>query len=362
MYEKICRLNPFILGVIGFISLIGFLMLYSAGSGSTEPWLFRQIPKFILGMILLVLIAVSDPKFWFRNAYILYVISLVFLFAVEVMGYVGMGAQRWIDLYVFRLQPSEIVKLTLILALARYFHTRTYDQIGSMRTLLLPTLMILGPTALVIRQPDLGTAMLLAASGFSIFFVAGLRWWKILALVICIGVSLPIAWATLHTYQKERVLTFMNPERDPLGSGYHIMQSKIAFGAGGLWGKGYLQGSQSHLDFLPEKQTDFIFTMFCEEFGFVGGVGLLLLYMVIIAFGYSVTLGARAPFIKYLAFGTTTTLFLYVFINVAMVMGLVPVVGIPLPLVSYGGTALLTLLMGMGFLINGDINRIDRVN
>jgi len=292
-----------------------------------------------------------------RLSYLIFGVGVVLLIAVELFGRIGMGAQRWLDLGVIHVQPSEIMKISLVLTLARYFHGLSYEEVGQIRWLVLPLAIVLFPVILVIKQPDLGTAMLLLASSGAVFFFAGVRAWKFILVIIAGGSALPVLWTLLHDYQKKRVLTFMNPEQDPLGSGYHILQSKIALGSGGFSGKGFMQGTQSHLSFLPEKQTDFIFTMLAEEHGLIGAMVLISLYILLIAYGYAIALRARSQFSRLLAGGLTTMLFLYVFINIAMVSGLVPVVGVPLPLVSYGGTAMMTLLVGIGLLINCYVHR-----
>lgn len=270
-----------------------------------------------------------------------------------------MGAQRWLDLGVFQLQPSELMKITLILALARYFHGTALEDIRTIKASLIPIGMIIIPTALILKQPDLGTALMLIFAGGAMLFLAGVQLWKFICVGILGAISVPILWSFLHDYQKQRVLTFLNPENDPLGAGYHIMQSKIALGSGGLFGKGFLEGTQSRLNFLPEKQTDFIFTVLSEEFGFVGSLILLTFFALIILYGFIITVRCTNFFGKFLAFGLTTNFALYVFINVGMVMGLLPVVGVPLPLVSYGGTAMLTLMMAFGLIqcvhINSDM-------
>ena len=276
---------------------------------------------------------------------------------VEAKGTVGMGAQRWIDIGFIQLQPSEIMKIALILSLSRYFHGASFQEIGRPLFLIPPLIMVFAPAALVLKQPDLGTAMMLVMSSGALFFMAGVRVWKFL-LVIASGLgAVPVAWQFLREYQKKRVLIFMNPEDDPLGAGYHITQSKIALGSGGMFGKGFMMGTQSRLNFLPEKQTDFIFTMFAEEWGMMGGLVLLGLYALLLAFGYAIAIRCRSQFGRLVAHGITTTFFLYVFINIAMVMGLVPVVGVPLPLISYGGTAMLSLLFGWGLVMSAYIHR-----
>jgi len=277
---------------------------------------------------------------------------------VEVIGVVGMGAQRWVDLGLFQLQPSEVMKIALVLALARFYHGIALEEVGRIRWLVVPMVLIMVPVALVMRQPDLGTAILLLATATAILLLAGVRMWKFAVLFGTILAAIPIAWRfMLHGYQKDRVLTYLNPERDPLGAGYHIMQSKIALGSGGLFGKGFMQGTQSHLAFLPERQTDFIFTMLAEEFGLIGCLGLLSLYILVIVYGYAIALRSRNQFGRLLATGMITTFFLYVFINMAMVMGLIPVVGVPLPLVSYGGTSMMSLLIGFGLILSVYVHR-----
>ncbi len=336
---------------------IGFAMLYSAGNGSFEPWSSRQMLRFGVGMVLMLAVAMTDVRVWLRLAYGIYLVTLILLVAVEYGGVIGMGAQRWIDLGFINLQPSEMMKIALVLVLARYFHGLNVEETGKVHYLIPPLVMVLIPTALVLRQPDLGTALMLLIASGVVFFLAGVRMWKF-GLVLVAGIVLmPVAWQFLKGYQKERVLTFLNPERDSLGSGYHIIQSKIAFGSGGISGKGFMQGSQSHLNFLPEKQTDFIFTMLAEEFGLAGGMALLGLYALLVVYGYAIAMRARSQFGRLLALGVTSTFFLYVFINMAMVMGLIPVVGVPLPLISYGGTAMMTLMLGFGFLLGVYVHR-----
>jgi rod shape determining protein RodA len=347
--------------VVCAIASIGFVMLYYAAGGNFSPWANKQMIRFAGGLVLLCLIALVDLRFWLSISYVVFALSLVLLVAVEVAGKVGMGAQRWIDLYVIVLQPSELVKISLLLALARYFHGLPLGEIKKLRTLLLPSVMVLFPSLLMLRQPDLGTMLIFVGAGFSIFFVAGMRAWKIIVLVVGAVVASPFFWMGMHDYQRKRILTFLDPERDPLGSGYHILQSKIALGSGGFWGKGLGLGSQSHLNFLPEKQTDFIFAMLCEDTGILGGMILIALYVVLLAYGFRVSLLSRSAFGRYLAVGLTTLLFLSAFVNMAMVMGLAPVVGIPLPLVSYGGTAMMTFMMGLGLLMSTSVHRHVRL-
>lgn len=359
--QKLAAVNWLMVLLLVAIACIGFAMLYSAANGSFSPWAYRQAIRFGVGLAIMLTVAMVDIRFWMRSAYILYAGVLLLLFAVEVMGEIGMGAQRWIDLGLFQLQPSELMKVSIVLALARYFHGLTWDEVGNPLNLIPPLLLIAMPAILVLRQPDLGTALMIVMGAGGTFFLAGVRIWKFLTLIGIAVAAIPIAWQMMRTYQQQRVLTFLNPESDPLGSGYHILQSKIALGSGGMFGKGFLQGSQSHLNFLPEKQTDFIFTMLAEELGMVGGLVLIGLYVLVIAYGFAIALRARNQFGRLLALGITTTLFLYLFINVAMVMGLIPVVGVPLPMISYGGTAMLTIMLGLGMVIGVSVHRDVRI-
>ena len=340
----------------------GIAMLYSAADGSMEPWAAKQTIRFAIVLILMVGAALPDIRHWFRAAYWVYAIVLALVVAVDLRGFVGMGAQRWIDLGVIQLQPSELMSVAVMLALARYFHSLSGEDVGRIRYLIMPALMVGVPAALVLKQPDLGTAVILLMGGAVLFFIAGVRLRYFALTVAAAAAALPGVWHFLRDYQKTRIYTFLDPDSDPLGAGYHILQSKIALGSGGLFGKGFLQGSQSHLSFLPEKQTDFIFTTLAEEFGFLGGLGLLALYSLIIVYGFAIALRSRNHFGRLLGLGIVTNFFLSVFINTAMVMGLIPVVGVPLPLISYGGTAMLAVMFGFGLLINVGVHGDTRLN
>ncbi len=359
--EKIWQINWSLIFLATLIAFIGFAMLYSAANGHLDPWASRQMVRFGAGLVLMLAIALVDVRVLFRYAYLMYFGAFALLVAVEFVGTGGMGAQRWIDLKFIQIQPSEIMKLAIVLVLARYFHGMSAEEIARPLRLLVPIVLTLAPAGLVLKQPDLGTAAMLLMVGTAVFFCAGVRLWKF-AVVGVLGLSaIPIGWQFLHAYQRQRVLTFLDPEVDPLGAGYHILQSKIALGSGGVFGRGFLQGSQTHLNFLPEKQTDFIFTMLAEEFGMVGGLTLLLLYAILLIYGLAIALRSRNRFGRILAVGITCNLFLYVFINIAMVMGLVPVVGVPLPLISYGGTAMLTIMAALGLLMSIYIHRDVRI-
>ncbi|MBM3633348.1 MAG: rod shape-determining protein RodA [Alphaproteobacteria bacterium] len=355
------QINPWVLGLLFLIASIGFLMLYSAANGNMHPWAWKQIMRFSIGTLIMMCVAVIDSRTWMAYAYPLYFLSLLLLVAVEIMGFLGKGAIRWIDLYVIQLQPTELMKIALVLALARYFHKRPLVEIRQFSTLVVPLVLVLMPTFLAMRQPDLGTAVILILCGATIFFAAGVQWWKFAAIGGGVLATSPIIWTLLYDYQKKRILTFFDPKMDTANAGYHITQSKIALGSGGITGKGFLQGTQSHLNFLPEKQTDFIFTMFSEEFGLMGGILLLSLYALLLSYGFHVSIASRNSFGCFVAIGITTTIFLYVFINMAMVMGMLPVVGVPLPLISYGGTALLTLLIGQGLIFSVAIHHNVRI-
>lgn len=362
LVDKLGRISWGLIFLTSVIACIGFGMLYSAADGNMNPWASRQILRFAAGLIVVLVIAVIDIRIWMRWAYVIYVATLATLFAVEFFGLIGMGAQRWLYFGWFQLQPSELMKIALVLALARYFHRMTLDDARRPALLVTPILMLLAPMVLVLRQPDLGTAAMLVVGAGAIFFVSGvaLRYFAIGGAIAAAGV--PIAWQFLREYQRERIRTFLNPEADPLGAGYHILQSKIALGSGGLFGRGFMHGTQSHLSFLPEHQTDFIFTMLAEELGLVGAATLIGLYVLLFAYGFAIALRARNHFGRLLGIGLTTTLFLYVFINIAMVVGLIPVVGVPLPLISYGGTAMITVLFSLGLLMCVFVHRDEQIN
>lgn len=360
--DKLAHLSWGLILLLCAITAMGVLLLYSAGGGSWEPWAGRHAMRFGLGFCIMMTIALIDLRVWLRLAYPIYAITLALLVAVELIGQMGMGAQRWIDLGVIVIQPSELMKIALTLALARYFHSLAPEQSSRLSMLVAPIVLILLPVALVLMQPNLGTAMLLVLGSAMLFWGAGVTGWLFAGGAFGAAAIAPVAWHFLHDYQKQRVLTFMNPESDPQGAGYNIMQSKIAFGAGGLMGKGFLNGSQSQLAFLPEKHTDFIFVVLAEEFGLVGALFLLFLYAAVIAYGLSIALSSRNQFGRLIALGMSAMVFLYVAVNLAMISGLIPVVGIPLPLVSNGGTAMLTMMIGMGLVLCVAVHREVRLS
>ena len=343
--------------MIVVLAAIGVVMLYSAANGSWTPWAGPQLIRFGLGFVAMMFMAFMDVRIFLRYAYWVYFGVLVLLVIVELGGHVGMGAQRWINLGFMKLQPSELMKIALVLALARYFNSVTLQRIETIKGIIIPLLMVMIPVGLVMTQPDLGTALMLLFTAGAMFFAVGVQLWKFGIVALAGIVSLPIAWHFLHNYQKNRVLTFLDPERDPLGTGYHIIQSKIALGSGGIFGKAFLNGTQSHLNFLPEKHTDFIFTMLSEEFGMIGAVLVIFINFLIIAYSFVFALRSASYFGKLVAIGLTTSYFLYVMINIAMVLGLLPVVGVPLPLISYGGTVVLSVMTGFGIILAVNTNR-----
>ena len=334
------------------IGMIGIITLYSAAGGSIQPWAMKQ------GLIFLFFLSIAVAMSWLKEstikqaAFPAYAIVLVLLILVEMIGFVGKGAQRWIDLGVIRLQPSEFMKPAIVLVLARFYELLPPSSVRRWRGIW-PAAALLGvPAALILVQPDLGTCSLVVLGGLTVMFVAGLPMWLFLGGAGALALAMPIALSLLHEYQRKRVLIFLDPEADPLGAGYHITQSKIAIGSGGIFGKGYLQGSQNHLDYLPEGHTDFVFPTFVEEWGLLGGVLLILAFAALIKWGMTVAYRSRTRFSRLAAAGLTATIFFYVVINLMMVMGLAPVVGIPLPLVSYGGSAVMTIMICIGILMS----------
>lgn len=354
---RLTQFNGMLLTITLALGAAGVAMLYSASGGDWEPWAGRQAVRFGLGMGLMLAIAAIPLRFWFKSAYWFYALGLALLIVVEVMGHIGMGAQRWIAFGGVTLQPSEFMKLAVILALARYFHELHPMDRTRIVWMLPPLLFIALPVLLILKQPNLGTAAIVTGISLAVWFTAGLQWRYIFGGAALVAGAAPLGWNLLHDYQRQRILTFLDPEADPLGAGYNILQSIIAIGSGGLQGKGFTQGSQGQLDFLPEKHTDFIFTMVAEEFGFLGSLVLLLVFTLLLGYGAAIAIRARHRFGTLVAIGVTALLWLHILINMAMVMGLIPVVGVPLPFLSYGGTMLLTACMAAGLLQNVYIDR-----
>ena len=348
--------------LVSLIAGTGSIMLYSIAGVSWEPWAANHLVRFGLCFIMMVVLAMVDLRVWFASAYPVYAVGLILLLAVEIVGDVSLGAQRWLDLGFVRLQPSEIMKIGLVLALARFYHGLPADEARFSWRLVVPVALIGLPTLLVAHQPDLGTAVLLAATGLSVMVLAGLSLRVVGALALSALAAIPPMFMfVLHDYQRNRILTFLNPEADPSGTGYHIMQSKIALGSGGLLGKGFGLGSQSQLDFLPEKHTDFIFATLAEEFGFVGCVSVLALYLAAITIALRIASGSHSHFGRLGAAGVTATFALYVLINGAMVMGLAPVVGVPMAMLSFGGTVMLTVMIGFGLVQAVRVHRYSEI-
>ncbi len=361
---KLLRFNWAVALLVFAVAGIGFLMLYSVAGGSLEPWASRQMVRFAMGVVLMMVIAMIHVRFWREMAPFAYLLGIALLVAVEFVGSTGMGAQRWINLGFIQLQPSELMKIALVMALARYYDWLDPAKVSRPLWLLPPLALTAVPMALVLKQPDLGTAILLGAGGAVVMFLAGVSWWYFIAaggaaagLVTAVMASRGTPWQLLKDYQYRRIDVFLDPASDPLGAGYHITQSKIAFGSGGLSGRGYMQGTQSRLNFLPEKHTDFIFTTLAEEFGYAGSISLLALYGLIVLFCAVSMMSNRDRFGALMTGGLTTTFFFFFAVNMAMVMGLAPVVGVPLPLVSYGGSAMLVLLIAFGLIQSAHVHR-----
>ena len=362
--SKLLHINWPVVILLSAIASVGFLMLYSVAGGSMTPWAEPQMKRFAMGLFLMFCIAMV-PIWFLRNmAGLAYGISVLLLLAVEFFGSVGMGAQRWIDLGFMRLQPSELTKITLIMFLAAYYDWLDIKKVSRPLWVLVPVLIIAVPVFLTLRQPDLGTSLLLIFGGGGLMFLAGVHWAYFAAVlgaaggvVVAVFESRGTAWQLLKDYQYRRIDTFIDPASDPLGAGYHITQSKIALGSGGWTGRGYMQGTQSRLNFLPEKHTDFIFTTLAEEFGFVGGISLLGLYVLLLAFCVVSAIGNKDRFASLLTLGIGLTFFLFFAVNMSMVMGLAPVVGVPLPMVSYGGSAMLVLLLAFGLVQSAHVHR-----
>ena len=363
-FRKLLYLNWPVVLLLAAVSGFGFLMLYSVAGGSATPWMEPQMKRFGVGMVAMIVVAMVPIWFWRNMALLAYGVSLALLVAVDMFGEVGMGAQRWIDLGPIRLQPSELMKVSLVMLLAAYYDWLPLKRVSHIFWVLLPVVFISIPTLLTLSQPDLGTALLLLIGGATVMFAAGVHW-AYFATVIAAGVGAIYAvfvsrgtpWQLLKDYQYRRIDTFLDPSNDPLGAGYHITQAKIALGSGGWTGRGFMQGTQSRLNFLPEKQTDFIFTTLAEEFGFVGASTLLALYALIIFFCVVSAVNNRDRFAALVTLGITMTFFLFFAVNMSMVMGLAPVVGVPLPLVSYGGSAMLVLLLAFGLVQSAHVHK-----
>ncbi|RJF92877.1 rod shape-determining protein RodA [Sphingomonas cavernae] len=342
------KLLLLVLGITGF----GLIVLYSAAGGHLKPWAFSQGLRFCMFFVMALVLARVPERAWKAAAFPLYIGVLILLILVEMLGFVGGGSQRWLDLGFIRIQPSEMMKLAIVLALARYYDLLPVGQIRSWSAMWPPALAIGVPLVLVMIQPDLGTSLMIAAGGLTVMFLAGLPLWIFIGGGLALAAAVPIAFSMLHEYQQNRVLIFLDPESDPLGAGYHISQSKIAIGSGGIFGKGFLNGSQSHLDYLPEGHTDFVFATMAEEWGLMGGLFIIVAFIMLVRWGLRVGQRAQSRFARLTAAALATTIFFYVAINLMMVMGLAPVVGIPLPLFSFGGSAMMTVMICIGIMMS----------
>ena len=363
-FRKIFFMNWGLVLLLVAAASIGFLMLYSVAGGQWDPWASAQIKRFGLGMALMFVVAMIPIWFWRNVSVVAYIGSLILLIVVAYFGSVGMGAQRWIDLGFMRLQPSEVSKITLVMVLAAYYDWLPAERVSNPIWVIFPIILILIPVGMVVTQPDLGTSLLLLFGGGAMMFLAGVHW-AYFASVIAMGAGGIVAifqsrgqtWQLLNDYQYRRIDTFLDPASDPLGAGYHITQSKIALGSGGWAGRGLMQGTQTRLNFLPEKHTDFIFTTLAEELGFIGGMSLLVIYLLILAFCWISAAQNKDRFSTLLIMGVGVTFFLFFAVNMSMVMGLAPVVGVPLPLVSYGGSAMLVLMGAFGLVQSAHVHR-----
>jgi rod shape determining protein RodA len=361
---KLLALHWPIILLLAAIASIGFVALYSAAGGSLEPWAERQMIRFAVGMAGLVVVAMIHIRVWQALAPVMYLVTFALLVAVEFVGEVGMGAQRWIDLGPIQIQPSEMMKIAVVVALAAYYAWLPVEKVSRLLWVIPPLLLILAPTALVLKQPDLGTSIMLLAGGGALMFAAGVSLWYFgfgiagaVGLVTAVMRSEGTDWQLLKDYQFNRIHTFLDPSQDPLGTGYHITQATIAMGSGGMSGRGFMQGTQSRLNFLPEKHTDFVYTTLAEEFGFTGSMALLVLYSLVVIFCVASAIANRDRFGALVTIGVGSTFFLFFAVNIAMVTGLIPVVGAPLPLVSYGGSAMLVLLGAFGLMQSAHVHR-----
>jgi rod shape determining protein RodA len=362
--QKALHLNWSLILLIATVAMVGGLMLYSVAGGNAETWAAPQMKRFAAGLGLMFVVAFVPIWFWRNMSAVAYGVAFLLLIVVELFGTVGMGAQRWIDLGFIRLQPSEMMKVTLIMLLAAYYDWLDPKKVSRPLWVLIPVVIIVAPTVLVVLQPNLGTSLLLLLVGAAVMFCAGVSIWYFGAIAAVAGgavagvfLSRGTAWQFLHDYQYKRIDTFLDPSADPLGAGYNIIQAKIALGSGGWAGKGFMQGTQSRLNFLPEKHTDFIFTTLAEEFGFVGAFSLLILYGLIIAFCVVSALQNKDRFSSLLILGVAANFFFYLAVNLSMVMGMAPVVGIPLPLLSYGGSVMLVLMVSFGLVQSAHVHR-----
>ena len=361
-FDRLLAIDYFLIIIVIGIGSISVFAIYSTESGEFSYYTKNHLIRLISFFFMFLFLSFVKISFWYRNAYIFYLICLFLLIIVLLFGITASGSKRWVNLYFLNLQPSELMKIAIIVCFARYYHRMQSSDIQSYRFLLIPIIMIIIPCYLVVTQPDLGTSILIAGSGIFVIWIAGLNIKYFVYSGLLLLVSFPFIVSFLKPYQKSRILTFFNPDRDPLGAGYQIIQSKIAIGSGGFFGKGYLKGTQSYLEFLPEKHTDFIFTLFSEEFGFLGSIILMILYILLIIRIISIGFFVRSFFAKLYCFGFASAVFLYVFVNIAMVVGLLPIVGAPLPIMSYGGSSMLSIMLGLSIVMSCKIYSQDQIS
>ena len=359
--DKLKAVDYFLIIIVSIIGSMSVVSIYSTESGNFSFYTKNHLTRFLVFFSMFLVLSFVRVSVWYRQAYIFYILGILLLLLVIFFGISASGSKRWINFFIMNLQPSELMKIAIIVCFARYYHRIQSSDIQSYKYLLQPIILLLIPCYLVITQPDLGTAILIAGSGLAIIWLAGLNLKYFIYSGLILLVSLPFVISILKPYQKSRILTFFNPDRDPLGAGYQIIQSKIAIGSGGLLGKGFLQGTQSYLEFLPEKHTDFIFTLFSEEFGFVGSMVLILLYALLIYRIIRIGFSSRSFFAKLYCFGFASGLFLYIFVNIAMVLGLLPIVGAPLPIMSYGGSSMLSIMLGLSIVMSCKIYSRDPI-
>ena len=359
--DKLKAVDYFLIIIVAIIGSLSVFSIYSTESGNFSFYTKNHLIRFLVFFSMFLILSFIRISAWYRQAYIFYILGILLLLFVMFFGVSSSGSKRWINLFIMNLQPSELMKIAVIVCFARYYHRIQSSDIQSYKYLLQPIILLLIPCYLVITQPDLGTAILIAGSGLAIIWLAGLNLKYFVYSGLILMVSLPFVISILKPYQKSRILTFFNPERDPLGAGYQIIQSKIAIGSGGFLGKGFLQGTQSYLEFLPEKHTDFIFTLFSEEFGFVGSIILIFLYALLIYRIIRIGFLSRSFFAKLYCFGFASALFLYIFVNIAMVLGLLPIVGAPLPIMSYGGSSMLSIMLGLSIVMSCKIYSRDPI-
>ncbi len=354
--EKFFKLPFSLIILINILCVIGFIVLYSASGLKIQPWAYRQIIIFCIFFPISICISMVNIKTIFKFSYLFYFLVLSMLFGMELFGHISMGAKRWLDIGIMRLQPSEPIKLAIVLMLSKYFHQLELDNNATPRKIIIPMIAVIIPVLLIIKQPDLGTAIINLIVSAVMFLIVGFRLRNFLIIAVILLSCAPVAWNMMHDYQRKRVEIFLDPQKDPLGAGYNIIQSKIAIGSGGISGKGFANGTQSHLEFLPEHQTDFIFSTFVEEFGFIGGAILLIIYSLVIIISLTIAINTKSTFAKLMVVGVISIFFSHVFINIAMVLGMLPVVGVPLPFISFGGTIMASMLVGFGLIMNASVH------